>query len=396
MSLEILQITNRLPWPLNDGGNIATWQLSKALIDRGHRICLASLNTRKHFQNPKDIPGLAEIHTVDIDTTVTRSGLVRGLFSSFPYNVKRFWSDDFAALLEKLVRDNDFDLVQLEGSYLSQYIPVLRKAGAKKIVLRSHNVEHQIWDRLAGEEKNFLKRVYLKNLSPKIRRFEKGQLLTYDGIAAITPEDARWYQHTGFSGKLKVLPAGADLKRFQPSDQLKTGRLGFLGSMEWMPNVQGLKWFLQEVWTDLYQSFPDKELHVAGKNPPDWMGNWKVAGMHFHGMVPDAAAYLQQIDIFLVPLLSGGGMRLKILEAMSAGNCVLSTSIGAEGIAAKDGEEIWIADTPTQMREKLEMLLRKPEIARATAAKALKLVRETYTWDKIAEGFSEFYGEVLA
>lgn len=395
MSLDILQITNRLPWPLNDGGNIATYQLAKHLLDQGHNLCLASLNTLKHRQKPEDIPLLPEIHSVEIDTTVTKTGLLKGFFSSFPYNVRRFWSDDFAFVLQQLVRERDFDIVQLEGSYLSQYIPVLREAGAKNIVLRSHNVEHQIWARLAAEEKSFLKRAYLKNLSPKIQRFEEQNLNVFEGIAAISPEDGDWYQKQGFSGVLKVLPAGADLEQFQPSAALVPGRIGFLGSMEWMPNVQGLQWFVKEVWGQVRSQFPEVELHVAGKNPPAWMKEWKVPGMHFHGMVPDAAAYLQTVDIFVVPLLSGGGMRLKILEAMAAGNCVLSTSVGAEGIAAQDGEAIWIADTPAEMLQKLEMLLKKPEIARSTAKKGLELVRKSYNWSGIAEGFTNFYKEVI-
>lgn len=363
---------------------------------RGHEIHLAALNTTKHRQDPAVLKDVTAVHTLDIDTDLRPWGLLKSFFDARPYNVMRFWSQTFAEMLTDLVKKENFDVIQLEGSYLSLYIKVLRAHSSAPIVLRSHNVEHQIWARHAAAEGNFVKRSYLKMLAPKIARFELNHRDSYDGIAAITDQDADWYRKNDFSSIVRTVSAGVDLERFDsanpPAFQPK---ICFLGSLEWKPNEQGLLWFLEHVWDSLHELHPESELHVAGKNPPSHLRQMDIPGMTFHGMVPDAAEFLDRYHIFIVPLLSGGGMRIKILEAMANGKCVISTAVGAEGIPAVNEKEIYIENEAADWFARLTNLLTSGEESVQVAVQGKRFVEKNYTWEAKIDQLEALYREVM-
>ena len=394
--LKILQITNRIPWPLNDGGNIATWNVTHNLIELGHEVVLASLNTNKHYQDPNVLEELCEVHTTDINTDIKPAKALTGIASSKPYNVYRFWSEAFASQITALLKRTEFDVVQLEGSYLSLYIDTIRQCTDAKIVLRSHNVEHQIWDRLAQAEKNIAKRTYLKNLTPKIRRFEIENASRVDGIIAITSEDQQFYSKVAPEVPVCTVNAGVDLSKYdQGGYQPRLNSIYFLGSLEWQPNVQGLKWFLDEIWPDVYKNVSNAEFHIAGKNPDIFWRELKRDGVVFHGEVPDAVEYARPHGIMVVPLLSGGGMRLKVVEAMAMGKCVVSTEVGAEGIRYTDRENIFIASDAKEMISMLQMLLDNSERVGRIGDRARELAVENYSWPALVKQIETFYEEVL-
>lgn len=394
--LKILQVTNRLPYPLNDGGNIATYYVTSLLHELGHEITLASLNTKKHFYDPAVLKKIAKVHTTYLDTTFTNRGVVSSFFKSMPYNVKRFYSNDFEEKLKYLVTNETFDIIQLEGIYLSVYLPVLRNNSSAKIILRSHNIESEIWTRVAKREKNILKKIFLFDLNKKIKKFEINQLNKFDGIIAITDKDAKFYTKHGYKGKLTTINVGVDLETFQPSAiPPKENTLCFLGSMEWIPNQEALMWFLKKVWPKIYQSNPDLELHVAGKNPPDVIRNIKIPGVIIHGAIDSAIDFLNSYQIMVVPLLSGGGMRLKIVEAMALGKCIITTSIGAEGISIEDSKHCMIADNETQFIEKINRLLGDKSFRSELSKNALALTRLKYNWKNLIKDFESFYLELL-
>jgi glycosyltransferase involved in cell wall biosynthesis len=394
--LKILQITNRIPFPLNDGGNIAMYNVTKFLNKFGHQVILASLNTKKHRQEPSVLSDIASVFTTDIDTSIRLSGLLTGLFKKLPYNIERFVSAEFGLLLEKIIKDQKPDVIQLEGIYLAVYADRIKKYSSAALLLRSHNIEYEIWERTARNEKNPVKKWYLKNLSAKIKKFEQTVLHRFDAIIAITERDADFYRKNNYKGKIKTIPAGVDLELYQYT---KTSSpvlsMCFLGSMEWMPNIQGLEWYLEKVWPSVIRKFPALTLHVAGKNMTAEMKNRKIEGVVFHGMVPDAVTFMNKHPIMIVPLLSGGGMRLKIVEAMALGRCVLSTATGAEGIDAKPNYEILLADTPEEFISKTEALVTNKISAGDIGDNARKLIQENYSWEKLVREIEKFYLELI-
>lgn len=390
--LTILQITNRLPWPLNDGGNLATYNVTRHLHELGHKVVLASLNTNKHKQDPAVLSHVAEVHAVELNTDLSKWGLLKGFFQQMPYNVARFDDPRFKSLLLELVKRENPDVIQVEGSYQALFVPALRAVTNAPIVLRSHNVEWRIWQRLYENETNWLKKQYLGNLYKKIRWFEETTLDRFDGVIAITEEDANWYRSQGFKGKVECIQAGADLTVYQPGNQwAPSQKVGFIGSMEWQPNVQGVRWFVDEVWAKVLEAAPDAELHLAGKHPPAWMEDWKVERMQFHGMVPDATEFLQGFHIFIVPLLSGSGMRLKIVEALAMKKCVLSTSVGAEGIDVVNEKDLLIADGPAEFAAGLIRLLEDETLSRQLAEQGYAQIRSGYDWKRLILRFVDFY-----
>ena len=391
-----MQITNRIPFPLNDGGNMATYNVTKYLNRFGHQVILASLNTKKHYQNPSVLANISKVHTSDIDTTIRFSGLLKALFSKMPYNVKRFISPEFNSLLEKIIKEQKPDVIQMEGIYLAVYAESIKKIASIPLLLRSHNIEHEIWERTAENEKNPIKKWYLKNLSTKIKNFEREKIHAFDGIMAITERDADFYRKNKYKGKLKTVAAGVDLELYS-SEKASNEKpsLCFLGSMEWMPNIQGIEWYLEKVWPTLREKFPELTLHIAGKNMSEEMKSRKVEGVTFHGMIPDAISFLNQHSIMIVPLLSGGGMRLKIVEAMALGRCVVSTSIGAEGIEAKEGSEILLADTPEEFISKTEALIKGEVNSTTIGENARKIAQEKYSWEKLVREIENFYFELI-
>jgi len=392
LPLRILQITNRIPYPLNDGGNIASYHVTYYLNKAGHNVTLASLNTKKHHQDPSVLKDIANVVSVDIDTTVTPWGLIGGLFSKVPYNVKRFRSKEFENALQQILTENTFDVIQLEGSYMAIYVPIVRKFSKAKIVLRSHNIEHEIWKRMSMNIQNPLKKWYFNSLADKIKLFENATLHTVDAIIAITDRDAEYYQNQGYKGELVTINAGANLSTFKPDfSKSQKNTLCFLAGMDWMPNQQGLDWFLEEIWPLIKSKFPQIILHIAGKAMPEKYYALEDSSIQVHGLVPDAVEYLQNYEIFIVPLLSGGGMRLKVVEGMAVGKCILSTSVGAEGVEYTNRKNIVIADTPQEWIYAIESLIKDVDLTQTIGKEAAILAMEKYNWENLVNAFISLY-----
>ena len=213
----------------------------------------------------------------------------------------------------------------------------------------------------------------------------------FDGIIAITEQDLNWYRKHTAKAQLVAINAGVNLERFKVRPPQFPLKMCFLGSSEWEPNVQGLNWFLETAWPLIRSSWPDAEFHVAGKNPPEELKTLKVEGMVFHGEIPSVPDFLDTYGILIVPLLSGGGMRLKVVEAMGAGKCIISTSIGAEGIFYNQGEHLLIADTPEQFKVAAMTLREAPEKVTEIGRKAAELAAEKYDWGALVRRFEAFF-----
>lgn len=394
LTVRILFLTNRIPWPLNDGGNIATFKVAEGLSNKGHEVHFASLNTQKHFVEKKDLPEKFTWHTVDINTDLSPIGLLSGLLSSFPYNVKRFRSEEFSDMLESLLKKTEYDVIQVEGIYMGMYADEMRVHSKAPIILRSHNIEHRIWER-QKENESFAKSAYLSNLVPKIRAFELETFQKFDGIIPITTEDEKWYVEHDYDGLIQTIPAGVDDVVSRQSEISEGDAVAFIGSLEWLPNLEGVRWFLEEIWPHVIPAKPHAFFHLAGKNAPQEIDSWKFPGLEFHGMVPDSGEFVSSYPVFVVPLTSGSGMRLKILEAMSHGVAVVSTSIGAEGIPVTHGENVLIADEPKEFAEAILYLWNHEEEAVEMGRKAREFVLKNFHFDTLTDKFVSFYEKLI-
>lgn len=388
--MKILQLCKKFPFPLKEGEAIAVYHLSRGLVEQGCTVDLLTMNTLKHHYAQVEWPAaFAHYHrvvAVEVDNRLSVSGAFLNLFSRESYHVSRFDTPEFAAVLEQLLAENDYDAILLETLYLAPYIPLIRNKSKAVVVMRSHNVEFSIWERVSQHTRSTLKRKYLQYLTHKLKRFEIGQLQAYDLLAPVSAYDLQVFKALGYKGYHLVTPIGLNLDLY-PVEPLKEGvaqRLGFIGSLDWLPNQEALQWFLQKVWPLLHGKFPGLEFDIAGRNAPADFLRQTPAGVHFLGEVADAAAFVNEHIIALAPLRSGSGLKVKVLEAMALGRVVLGSSIALEGIPAQDGRHFLLANTPEDFVRQLSRLQENPQLAVQLGQTARELIQTEFDYRDVA------------
>jgi glycosyltransferase involved in cell wall biosynthesis len=396
--MNILMLCNKSPYPPSEGGPMAMNSIVNGLYEAGHKVKILAVNSEKYHIKDRDIPHSYKektgIELVDVDLRVKPIEAFKNLFSNKSYHVERFISEDFRKKLIEILKKDKYDIVQLEMIYMAPYIETIRANSDALIVLRAHNVEHLIWDRIA-KKTNFLpKKWYLNHLVNTLKEYELNALNKVDGIAAITYRDAAF-----FRGETAVpvidIPFGVNPDDFTPNYEVnKNPTLYHIGSMNWMPNEEGIRWFLKNVWDKLQERMPELKLNLAGRHMPKWLMNLKKKNIKVWGEVPDAKEFIQNNDIAIVPLLSGSGIRIKIIEAMAMGKTVITTMIGAEGIQYSEYNNIIIADNPTKIVETICRITKEPDEIQRIGRNARKLIEDIYDNKKIIDRLLIFYDEI--
>jgi glycosyltransferase involved in cell wall biosynthesis len=362
-AIKVLQLSKKVPFQMKDGESMAICSLAESMVMNGFTVDLLSLNTKKHkFTGSVDKEKFSyynAISMVDINTSINLYSFITNLFSAVPYQICRFVNVSFKSTLIDCLYNYKYDYIILETIYLTPYIAVIKKYSKAKIVLRTHNLEYEIWDRLYEGSKMGLQKFLYKVLSYQIYLYESKHLREIDFLIAISQRE--FYQFNQFYPEIKgmVMPItwNSKLMEVPIENQNKDISLYFMGSLDWKPNQEGLLWFLNHIWPMVHSNFPDLTFHVAGRNMPDDIKQIKIPGVVMVGEVEDAAQFVKQHDICIVPLLSGSGMRAKIIEAMAIGKVVVTTTIGLEGIVATNGYDVFIADTPNQFIEQILNLI---------------------------------------
>jgi glycosyltransferase involved in cell wall biosynthesis len=398
--MNILQLTPRIPYPPHDGGAIAMYNTTKYLKQAGNNVTVLSLNTNKHHQKPESIKDICTaVHAIEVNTDIRLFKAMFNLFKSVPYNVERFISRKFSQKLKELLQNEKYDAIHLEGTFVAWYIDIIRKYTNTPVFLRSHNVEYLIWERLYKNAPRNPQSQYIRYLAKKLKRFEAKYFNKFDGIMAITEDDAvRMRKDLNVTVPIEVIPAGVDFETFTLNTEIETlpNSLFLFGSLDWMPNVEAVLWFYFQVFSQLKEEFPDIKLYIGGKNPPQ-----EILQLHdekqvfVYGNVPSARDFMQSFEIMLVPLLSGGGMRIKIIEAMAIQKVIISTSIGAEGIKITPDENILIANTPQEFVAQIKRCFQNPELKQKLMQNALQTVKTHYDWQSITQKTMDFYQRII-
>ncbi len=346
--MRILQLTKKFPYPLNDGESIAIHNLTTGLVNCGATVDLLSLNTSKHFTDLRSIDQELNYYNstsaVFHNNDIKYSGALANLFTSESYHVQRLRSPKFEEALKVKLQSENYDAIMLETIYMSLYLPVIKKYTSAAICLRAHNIEYEIWRRCSTEESNLAKAWYLKLCASRLKKFESTHFGDYALIASITERDAKTFRELGYSGEISVTPVGLDSNNYQSDTYQHKDQFCFIGSLDWMPNLQGLQWFLNEVWPVAYAKNNNLRFHIAGKNAPVDCNFNQIDGVTFHGQVESATDFIREHGVLIVPLYSGSGIRVKILEAMAMQRPVITTQIGLEGINAKHNQHVMIAN----------------------------------------------------
>jgi glycosyltransferase involved in cell wall biosynthesis len=398
--VRILQICHRIPFPPIDGGNIVMMNMALALHANVNEVYQFALNTNKHFVDPETIPiSIREklhFHSSNINTSVKATGIIKSFFTSGSYNTSRFFDEEAEKEISILLSKYDFDIVQLETLFAAPYIECIRKNSKAKIILRAHNVEHVIWERLAAVEQNPAKKYLLKFFAGRLKKYELEVLQQIDGLVPITEVDEKMFRQYNFSKPVLTLPMSMDIGEyhFDPDEKAEMC-LFHLGSMDWMPNLEAVEWFLKKCWPKIHASFPQLKLFLAGRSFPQHIIDANHPGVSCEGRIEDAHSYMRSKQIMIVPLHSGSGMRVKIIQGMAHGKTIVSTTIGAEGIPAENENNILIADSAEDFFRMIKRCVENTEWCRNIGIHAREFAERNYSNEVIGKRLTEFYSRLI-
>lgn len=398
--MRILQLSNKSPFPPNDGSSIAIANLALGFADNEVDLHLLSINTKKHYKADDKIDDLIKEKTnyqsVYKNTNTSLVGAFLNLFSNQSYFVSRFYFNDFKNILIKKLQSQTFDVIQIEGIFMASYIPTIKKYSEAKIVLRAHNIEHQIWDRLLLQEKSWIKKQYVSLQNKRLTQFELKVFQRCDAIITITDDDKKNIQAAIPNQKIETCLTGINLSDYTYVDKvIKPNTLFHFASMDWMPNVEAVNWLLDNVWNDVVKEIPDAKLILAGKGMPYFIKQKKSKNIEVIEHVQNSSEFYKTYDIMLVPLWSGSGLRIKLVEGLAYGKPIISTSIGAEGIPYEHNHHMMIADTKKEFINAIIDLIKNESIKVKLQKSARELAETEFDYKKIAQKLILFYSDLL-
>ena len=395
--MKILWLNAGLLLPLDKGGKLRTWHLMRHLARR-HSItyvCFSEPNEKKEHRE-----GMVEVcnSLVTVARTDPSKGSLRfyadaarHLTSPLPYAVGKYRSDEYAGRVQYLLQHGKFDVL------VADFLPPVANLPASipiPAVLFTHNVEAEIWRRHAENASNPVSRVLLKQQWQRMLRFERQALTRFDLVLAVSDTDRQTFGRL-YPGALRhpvhVIQTGVDTSYFTPlPGREKRAHLVFTGSMDWLPNEDGMAYFVREILPLIRQSLPDATLSIVGRAPtPAVQRLAHESGVEVTGRVDDVRPHVAAGEVYVVPLRIGGGTRLKIFEAMSMAKAVVSTTIGAEGLPVTSGRDILIADEPARFADAVVGLVNRADERGRIERAARQLVVQKYDWTAVARDFEE-------
>ncbi|MGY3214824.1 glycosyltransferase family 4 protein [Mucilaginibacter sp. HD30] len=398
--MKILILSHRVPFPQNGGYSIVVCNTIRGLLRMGHQVSVLALNTKPSLEDclpDDDLLGKISYKAYSIDITVTVLQVATNLLQKTSFNIDRYYDEGFERLLINEVKTNEFDIIQFEGLLTTLYYDAARKNSNARLIYRAHNIENQLWERLSQQKIDPFKRSYLKLHARRIKNYELHQLNKFDALLVFTNEDKNTLVKDGIKVKMQVLPIGIRLDQYAPDHSLiEFPSLFFLGSLDWLPNREGMQWFLENFYKDIADGTLMTKLYVAGNDIPELFDDYEALGKIFiQGEVDNALEFVNSKAIMIVPLLTSGGMRVKIVEGMAMQKCIISTSLGAEGINYVDGRDILIANSIEEFGKAIKRCISDEEFCSEIGDNARKLIEAENDIQIITQKLIDFYHSCL-
>lgn len=400
--MRILFLSQVLPYPLDAGPKMRSYYVLRHLV-QNHDVTLVTFV--RDSDRPEYISHLAEfchaVHTVPMQRSKVRDGkfLLQSLVNQKPFLITRDYVPAMIDTLQQLTRSKTFDVIHADQLWMAQYaLAAKAMQPSVKLIIDKHNAVHHVPHRLANEEKNILKRLFLAREAQLMTKFEPETCQKFDYSVwvtdidrqAVLPQSAKLNGHSSSM----VIPICANPGQVAPVEHTPNGRrITFLGGLHWPPNAQGILWFAEHVFPKVQAQIPDATLTVIGKNPPAGLTG---QGIEATGYVVDPMPYLAETAAFIVPLHAGGGMRVKILDAWSWGLPIISTTIGAEGIDIEPGSDILIADTAEDFAQAVITVLNDQTLSRQLSQNGRQTVLKKYNWQTVYKAWDRVYQELFA
>ncbi len=400
--MNILFLTQVLPYPLDAGPKTRAYYVLRHLAGR-HALTLVSFV--RSSDPPEAIAHLRQycsgLHTVPLLRSRWRDALAlaQSQLRCRSWIITRDDNQQMHALLRHLVSQQHFDFIHADQLWMAQYALKAGQATGCRLVLDQHNAVYRIPQRMAGTSGNPFLRAFMALESRRLREYERAACHQFDRVVWLTQQDHQAVMGTaadssGLNQPPTIIPICVDPGEFQPVQESTSGLTGdseilFVGGMHWPPNLEGVRWFIRQVLPRVRASIPNARFVVVGKQPPPDVRS--AEGVEAAGYVGNLEPYFARGRVFVVPLLAGGGMRVKILDAWLRGLPVVSTTIGAEGIHCTDGVDIRLVDQPERFADILINLLLQPQEAQRLGAAGRGALEEHYDWRKIYSHWDEIY-----
>lgn len=401
--MKLFFLTPQLPYPPQQGTTIRNFNIIKHLAPR-HKISLISFGTPDELANAEPLRGLCQ--RIDIAPYPARSLTQRAwttLTSQLPDMALRLKSEKMHATVARIVREEQFDIVQVEGIEMARYVTNLKSQNSEsKLVFDEHNAEY-VLQRTAFESdvrlpKRWHGALYSLIQWKKLEQYERAICQRADHIIACSDKDAGFIKTLlNSKSKITVIPNGVDTRHFVPSDEVCAKPLAevsmvYAGKMDFRPNIDAMTWFAADILPRIRAEIPLAHLVIVGQKPaPRIVALKKDPGVEITGWVADTRPFVADAAVYVVPLRMGSGTRLKVLEAMAMGKAIVSTTRGVEGIDCTPGRDVVIADTPATFARVAIDLLRDPARRRWLGHNARALAESKYDWRVIVPAFERVY-----
>lgn len=391
--MNVLLLTQVLPYPPDSGPKVKTWNVLKYLVRR-HAVTLVSFVRGDQSEAVTHLSQICRaVHTVPITRTPLHDGaaLAGSLLTGQPWMMVRDDRGAMRALVDRVAAETRFDVVHADQLNMAQFAARVRGA---RTVLDAHNALWLLYQRLANTMPTGPRRLLLERDWRLLKTYEGRIVREFDAVLAVSEEDRQaLLAAAGVPRPITVIPIAVDVDDLPVVARAPDAhRLVHVGTMYWPPNIDGMEWFIREAYPLIRRDFPAAGLDVIGARPPqsllDYHGRDAIA---VTGYVPDPLPYLQQAAAFIVPLRAGGGMRVKILEALARGLPLVTTTLGCEGIAVEPGRQVLIADTPADFARAAGRVLTDRALADALGREGRRLIETTYDYRAACRPLDDVY-----
>ena len=382
--VRILVLSPRPAHPPNTGAKLREYHLLKQMAEWAELTVLAFRTGPEPL-----VLDFATVESFARPRGYTAGKVLRGLVGGQALSILNYRCEQMAGRLAQLLQAGGFDAVLLEALHMSAYEPELDAYGRGLLRIWDwHNIESELMERYAGTAPTMLHAIYARETARRLRKLEERILASRDVHLVCSGREEERLRGWVSGARVGVVPNGVDCGAFQvEAGKRRDGGLLFVGSLDYHPNVEGLKFFTKEVWPELSRRRPEARLRIVGSRPgPEVLAMGSIGGVEVVGPVPKVEPYYEQAEAALVPLFSGGGTRLKVLEAFAAGVPVVSTALGVEGIAARAGEHYLAAETGAEW---VEALLRVSNEAELLSRRGRELAERTYDWKVVGAGMRQ-------
>ncbi|RYM31367.1 glycosyltransferase [Brumimicrobium glaciale] len=389
--LKVFHFSNKPPFPLKDGGCIAISSILKSLLSSPNlEVTHFTLYTHKHPFNIESYPESwikrMNILSGFVNTKTDLLGALIHLVTNKSYNVTRFYDKKVAQKLKEELEQGEYNIAILESIYLLPYLQIF-KDNDVKVIVRAHNIEHQIWAGMGENSSSTLKRWYYQKLAKQLLTFEISELSKVNGIISITEEDAKFFQQ--FEPEVMTTAIPTSVKTNFPEADYSKSDFYFLGAMDWMPNQEGVQWLINKV---IPEGLTGTRLYVGGKSLKE--GEFDHPSVENCGEIKNAIDFITAHGICIIPMQSGSGLKIKLLENMAMGKPIVTTTEGVRGVNITHNKEVLIADDPDEFRELMYKLHLDEKLRKKLGTQSKLYIRNNYSEEKITRRLLAFLKDI--